>query len=182
MATKRMTDAEKWKDPFFENLPNDYKLIWLYLLDDCDNAGLWSNSIRRLNFHCNTNITEEELFTLFKDRLIPLNNDISIIPKFLIFQYGDDWVNSKSPAHISVRNKLEFRGIDPKSISSLYSNDTVSIQLGNTIDRHKDKDKVKVKDNVQDKSKDLSKEQAKDKSIVESLQAIVSDKLNFNYE
>ena len=54
MAVKRFTDAEKWKDPFFEELTNDYKLIWLYLLDYVDNAGLWHKSIKRLNFYCNT--------------------------------------------------------------------------------------------------------------------------------
>ena len=49
---KRMSETEKWKDPWFEGLSKDFKLIWLYLLDDCDNAGIWQMSIRRLNFNC----------------------------------------------------------------------------------------------------------------------------------
>ena len=170
MATKRLTDAEKWKDPFFENLTNDFKLIWLYLLDDCDNAGIWSKSIKRLNFNCDTNITEDELFEVFGNRVIPINSEICIIPKFLTFQYGDKLSTSKSPAIVSARNKLEMRGIDVKSIPYLYSNDTLpidyqySIETDKDKDKDKEKDKDKVKDNVQDKSKDmdLSKEQSKD--------------------
>lgn len=175
MATKRFTDAEKWKDPFFENLTNDYKLIWLYLLDDCDNAGIWSKSIKRLNFTCDTNITEEQLFEVFGKRIIPLNSEICIIPKFLTFQYGDDWINSNSKAVVSARKKLEMRGIDVKSIPNLYSNNTQPIEYQYSMDSVKDKDKEKdkdtVKDNVQDKSKDmdLSKEQSKDKSDFKTL-------------
>ena len=184
MATKRFTDAEKWKDPFFENLSNNFKLIWLYILDDCDNAGLWSKSIKRLNFHCDTNVTEEELLQTLNTRIIQISESTWLIPKFLEFQYGTNWKESKGTAVVSVRTKLSIKGIDIESIPSRYSNDRLSIPYQYSIDtdKDKDKDKDKVKDNVQDKSKDLSKEQAKDKSIVESLQAIVSEKLNFNYE
>ena len=38
---KRFTDTEKWKKGFVRNLPPAYKLLWLYMLDDCDNAGVW---------------------------------------------------------------------------------------------------------------------------------------------
>lgn len=186
MATKRFTDAEKWKDPFFENLSNDYKIIWLYLLDDCDNAGIWSKSIKRLNFHCDTSITEEELFTTFKDRILAINDAICIIPKFLTFQYGDDWINSNSKVIVSVKKKLELRGIDPKSIPSLYSNNTPSIPYLYSMDTPKDKDKDKeedkVKDNVQDKSKDmdLSKEQYKDKvKDIADFKNTVIEQLNY---
>ena len=153
MATKRLTDAEKWKDPFFENLSNDFKLIWLYLLDDCDNAGLWNRSIKRLNYHCNTTITEEDLIKVFKERLQPLTEDTWYIPKFNIFQYGVGWIDSKSKAVISAKNKLEqFKSII----------DRVSIPYPYPIHTLKDKDKDKDQDKSKDKSKD--KDKAKDKA------------------
>ena len=163
MATKRFTDAEKWKDPFFENLTNDFKLIWLYLLDDCDNAGIWNKSIKRLNFHCSTSITEKELYTIFQKRLQPITEHKWFIPKFMEFQYGIDWINSNNKAVISAYKKLE-------QLNVIVDN-TLSIPYQYPIDTLKDKDKVKeleedtVKDKfkVKDKSKDLSKEQ--DKSI-----------------
>ena len=39
--SKRLTDTEKWKKPFVRGLDDPYKLLWFYILDDCDHAGLW---------------------------------------------------------------------------------------------------------------------------------------------
>jgi hypothetical protein len=182
MATKRFTDAEKWKDPFFENLSNNFKLIWLYLLDDCDNAGLWGKSIKRLNFHCNTNVTEQELLKVLGKRIIPITESLWLIPKFLEFQYGSNWMTSKNKAVESAREKLSIKGIDVDSIPSRYSITTSDIPYQYPIDtgkaKAKVKAKVKVKDKVQDKSKDLSKELDKDSSNVDALQSIINQKLN----
>ena len=38
---KRFTDTDKWKKGFIRNLPTKYKLLWLYILDDCNHAGVW---------------------------------------------------------------------------------------------------------------------------------------------
>jgi hypothetical protein len=180
MAVKRFTDAEKWKDPFFEELTNDYKLIWLYLLDDVDNAGLWHKSIKRLNFYCNTEITEEELYNTFKNRVKPISEDKWFIPKFMEFQYGSDWINSNGKAVVSAINKLEDVGIinnNTLSILYQYPIDTLSqvqdsvLENENTLsqiqdtpkDKDKDKEKDKVKEKEEDKSMDKSKEQDKEK-------------------
>ena len=160
MATKRFTDAEKWKDPFFENLNNNFKLIWLYLLDDCDNAGIWNKSIKRLNFHCNTSISQEELLEVFKKRLQPITEDKWFIPKFMEFQYGVNWLDSGNKAVTSAKKKLEeLKVIENNTLSnSVY--DTLSIPYEYPIDTGKDKDKVKDKDNIKDNIKD--KEEVKE--------------------
>ena len=169
MATKRFTDIEKWKDPFFEELTPEYKLIYLYLLDDCDNAGIWNKSMKRLNYSCGTNITDEELMSTFSDRLIRVNPDVCIVSKFMYFQYGKDWLTSNNKAVISARNKLTL--IDSLSIPYQYPNDTLSIPYSYPIDRAKDKDKDKIKDKdtvkvkFQEKDKFKSKELEKDKDI-----------------
>ena len=98
---KRLTDSEKWKDPFFEELTKDLKLAWLYLLDDCDHAGIWKKSIKRLNFSLDTNLTEKDLLEAFKERIVAINNDKWFIHKFVTFQYGNDFINSKQKAVIS---------------------------------------------------------------------------------
>lgn len=175
MATKRFTDAEKWKDPFFENLSNDMKIVWIYLLDDCDNAGIWKISMKRLNFHCNTNLTENNLLEIFSERIFKIKNDTYIIPKFIVFQNGPEWMNKNSAPVNSVKKKLTELGIFvdgelsvelDKSLDTLIkqlpnSINTVSIELDNSIDTTKGKDKDK------DKSidKDLSKGMGKDKDI-----------------
>ena len=42
---KRFTDTEKWKKPFIRGLQGAYKLLWLYICDDCDHAGIWQVDI-----------------------------------------------------------------------------------------------------------------------------------------
>ena len=160
MATKRFTDAEKWKDSFFEQLSKDYKLAWLYLLDDCDNAGIWNKSIKRLNFYCDTNFTEEEIITVFQKRLQPVTNDKWFIKKFMEFQYGLNWLKSNNKAVVSAKIKLESIGVLLQDSNKEY---TLSIPYEYPIDtgKDKDKDKVKGKDNFKDKAKEEDK--AKDK-------------------
>ena len=181
MATKRFTDAEKWKDPFFENLSNDMKIVWIYLLDDCDNAGIWKISMKRLNFHCNTNLTEDELLEIFSERIFKIKNDTYIIPKFIVFQNGPEWMNKNSAPVNSVKKKLTELGIFVDGELSIEldngldtlikqlpnSINTVSIELNNSIDTTKGKDKDKDKSINKDKDKsidkDLSKDMGKDK-------------------
>jgi hypothetical protein len=37
----RFTDPAKWKEPWFRNLTAPQKLLWLYIVDECDNAGFF---------------------------------------------------------------------------------------------------------------------------------------------
>jgi hypothetical protein len=156
MATKRMTDAEKWKDPFFEQLNNEAKLAWLYLLDDCDNAGIWLKSLKRLNSNCNSNFTEDDLYDILKNRIVVISADRWFIPKFLTFQYGVDWIKSKNKAVISAKIKLEAL--------NLIIDDTLSIPYGYPTDRAKDQEQDKVQDKVQVKIKDKYKDKVEEYS------------------
>lgn len=38
---KRFTDTDKWKKPYIRGLSPAHKLLWFYVTDDCDIAGLW---------------------------------------------------------------------------------------------------------------------------------------------
>lgn len=170
MATKRMTDAEKWKDPFFEELSNEAKLAWLYLLDDCDNAGIWLKSLKRLNSNCNSNFTETDLHNILKDRVIIISADRWFIPKFLTFQYGVDWINSKNKAVISAKTKLEAL--------NLIKENTLSIPYKYPIDTVKDKEQDKVQVKVKSKYKDKVKEYSEDFDLdIEFRQIQIQSKL-----
>jgi len=48
---KRFTASEKWEDLWFSELSNKYKLFWIYLLDKCDNAGVWENILKSNSIH-----------------------------------------------------------------------------------------------------------------------------------
>jgi len=120
---KRFTDTEKWKDPFFNELHSDYKLVWIYLLDDCNHAGVWKKSIKRLNFDCGTNLTEECILNTFGDRIIPVSEDKWFIPKFIYFQYGKDFIKSKQKTVLSaieILNELDLIKEDGKGNLTLH--------------------------------------------------------------
>jgi len=63
---KRFTDTDKWKKPFIRSLKPEYKLLWLYILDDCDRSGIWDVDIEvaALRIGCRS-ITEKEALAAF---------------------------------------------------------------------------------------------------------------------
>lgn len=42
---KRFTCSDKWKKPFLRGLETPYKLLWFYILDDCDHSGVWQKDL-----------------------------------------------------------------------------------------------------------------------------------------
>ena len=48
---KRFTDAEKWDDPFFMDMPDKFKLAYIFILDKCDQVGVWKVNRRSVEFY-----------------------------------------------------------------------------------------------------------------------------------
>ncbi len=140
---KRFTDTEKWRDEWWGSLSNDYRMIWLYLIDSCSIAGLWKKDFRGLNFNCNTQLTEEQIFKTLGNRIIDKGN-FYFIPKFLRFQYPKG-LNSNKPAIISVVKELHNNNLI-QTVNKLFGNDYLIIK-----DKDKNKDKVKDKEKDQDR-------------------------------
>ena len=101
---KRFTDSEKWEDPFFTELTNEYKLVWIYLLDKCDHAGFYKVNIKMLNFCLNSELTEGSILDKFNSRIKVLSPEKWFIPKFIVFQYGD--LDDSSRFHKSILKTL----------------------------------------------------------------------------
>lgn len=135
---KRLTDTEKWHDDWYISLSNDYRIIWQWLLDNCNHAGVCKRSIRLLNLMCNTDISEKELIENMAGRIIQVDNNW-FIPKFLKFQYAS--LHSNRPVIISVVKELEKNGL-LGLIPESFGNDYLIIK---DKDKDKDKDIVKLK-------------------------------------
>lgn len=45
----RFTNTEKWNDTWFYNLPATQKLIFIYLIDNCDNAGFYELNLLKMS-------------------------------------------------------------------------------------------------------------------------------------
>ncbi len=101
---KRLTDTLKWGDDWFLSLDNDYRMIWQWLLDNCNHAGICKRNVKLLNFMCNTNVAEVDLLKTMQGRVMIVNNTW-FIPKFLKFQY--EVLTSNRPVILSVVKELE---------------------------------------------------------------------------
>ena len=134
---KRLTDTNKWNDDWFLSLDNDYRIIWQWLLDNCNHAGICKRSMKLLNMMCNTSITEDEMVEKMYDRVVIVGNNW-FIPKFLKFQYSN--LHSNKPVIVSVVKEIEN--------NDLY--DYIPQSFGN--------DYLIVKSKSKDKSKDIDKD------------------------
>ena len=132
--SKRFTDTEKWKDPWFRKLTPVEKCVWIYLLDNCDNAGVWKKDFELMEFIIGEKIDIENL-TGIRERIQDLG-DKWWIKKFIEFQYGE--LSEDCKPHQSVILLLKKH--------SLYKGYTKGIYTYKDQAKEKDQAKAKEKD------------------------------------
>jgi len=108
---KRFTASDKWRDKWFRTLTPELKLMWIYICDECNHAGIWEVDIELANFVVGINITEKEILESFNGRILEYKKDKWFIPKFIEFQYGNV-LSQKNPALRSVIKELEKNNLD----------------------------------------------------------------------
>lgn len=138
---KRFTDTDKWKKPFIKSLDAPYKLLWFYILDDCDHAGIWQADFDVASLRIGFPVDEKTAVEKFGERMQKISAGKFFLPDFIFFQYGV--LNDKNRLHVSVINILNKNGIKP---------------LRSPLEGVKDKDKDKEQDKDKDKDKDKNKE------------------------
>jgi hypothetical protein len=107
----RFTETNKWKDDWFLSLDNDWRIIWLWLVDNCSIGGFWKKGFTHLNLFCGTKIAEKEFFEVFKGRVFLVEKtDFIFIPKFLKVQYPSG-IGSDKPLIRSVRKEIELHNV-----------------------------------------------------------------------
>jgi len=134
---KRFTDNEKWKKQFFKSLSTVNKLFFLYILDECDNAGVWHVEPEiaelRIGEKINIELAKRELGKHVHEFD---NCEKWFIPSFIDFQYGS--LNPNVNAHKSVIDKLS-----KKKLNKVYEQliNCSSTDLYKYMDKDKDKKK-----------------------------------------
>lgn len=95
---KRFTESGKWDDPWFRGLPGAHKLVFLYLLDRCNNAGFWEEDLDGMAFH--TKVEASALQGALKglERGIQGAAGWYWVRNFLRHQ-KNDCLNPENPAH-----------------------------------------------------------------------------------
>lgn len=171
---KRFTDTLKFQKQFYKKLPSAYKLLWEYILCDCDCAGIWivEPEIAQIRIGKELKIDIDEAFELFNQdelRVVEIEHHSKwFIVGFIKFQYGN--LNPKSSIFKGIMARLKMYSLEnhvnietgETDFTNAYINPYVN-PLNNpcetlaqrVIVRDKDKDKDKVKDKDKDKDKDL---------------------------
>ena len=146
--SKRFTDTKKWDDPWFAELPSKYKLFWLYLLDECDHAGVWKVNFRKAQFMIGESLEQAEVFRYLSDRIKKIDETYWLVLKFIDFQYG---VLKNDNVSISVCKILDKHGLTEFANSKKQAPAKgLSSPSQGAKDKDKDKDKVMVKDKDKD--------------------------------
>lgn len=129
---KRFTDTEKWKKPFVKSLQTVHKLLWMYILDECDHAGIWHVEIDVAGIRIGEEINIDDAIKDFGDHIVPIDNGQKwFIPDFIRFQYGE--LNPSVKAHNSVISILKKYDLLKTFKGFVNSLETV-------MDKDKDKD------------------------------------------
>lgn len=98
---KRLTDTGKWNKPFVRSLQAPYKLLWFYILDECDHAGIWQvdEDVAKIRIGCGVDFNEAQ--KVFKNHIQIFDDGQKwFIPDFIDFQYGE--LNPANKVHLSV--------------------------------------------------------------------------------
>lgn len=108
---KRFIDTDLFKKRFIRELPAAYKLLWVYLFCECDNAGIWEVDLEVAGLYCDQKYTISDFEKAFNGRIYFFNNGSkAFIPEFIEFQYKGG-LNPSNNAHKSVLQKLEKYGL-----------------------------------------------------------------------
>lgn len=85
---KRFTDTDKWKREWFSTLDPKAKLVWIYILDQCDHCGVWPRNMKLLSDQTGLTVTEAQFQNWFRGKVVRFDHDKYFIPSFFDFQYG----------------------------------------------------------------------------------------------
>ena len=100
---KRFTDTDKWADPWFRQLSPTAKLLWQWILDYCDNAGVLDPDWELAGFQIGENVIPS--IVEIESRIERLENGAIFVPKFIYFQYLSEkkpTLSRESNAHVPI--------------------------------------------------------------------------------
>jgi hypothetical protein len=85
---KRLTETEKWQDIWYRKLEGKLKLLWLYLCDTCDSAGVFDFDAELATDDLKIGAVSEQDIEKFGARVVKLPCGKFWIVGFIRFQYG----------------------------------------------------------------------------------------------
>ena len=143
---KRFTDTNKWtNNKWFFSLPLELKLFWFYLLDMCDQVGVWEENVLLANKIIGYEYSIDTLLKAFEKQIYVFNGNRKWwIIDFCKFQYSglNEDSNSKPIlSHISLLKQHNLWEEYLKGLSTLKEKET-----DKDIDKEKDEDRKEEND------------------------------------
>ena len=111
---KRFTETLKWSDPWFRKLKPESKLLWFWILDNCDAAGVIDPDLELASFQIGYQYPLDTLCE-FGDRVSKLPCGKYHVVKFIAFQHGEK-LSRSCKAHNPVFQSLSQHGIELDAI------------------------------------------------------------------
>jgi hypothetical protein len=124
LSVKRFTETTKWGQAWFRRLSTPGKLLWQYLHDNCDNAGVVEPDFELATFQIGEPVQEKNLAE-FGQRVQRLPNGKLWLAGFITEQFGD--LTGTSNVHKSVIKLISFHHL---------KHPIPSIKNGQVIERH----------------------------------------------
>jgi hypothetical protein len=135
---KRFSESSKWADPWFRALPIEAKCLWLWILDNCDCAGIIEIDMGLAEFQIGASKPLESCLQALGDR-VEMHGSKLFVPKFIRYQYGDE-LNLANTAHRGVIRRLELAKIPCPVMISEKKDQAPSKPLQSPLQGAQDKD------------------------------------------
>lgn len=147
---KRFIDTAIFNKGLVRGLEGAYKLLWIYLITNCDHAGIWDVFIEDAELKTGFKFKEEKALSVFGCKIIPIDGGKKwFIPSFIEFQYNGLELNPANKMHNSILKILSKYDL-------IIENKVQPSPLQGAMD--KDKDMVMDKEMEKDKDKEQKKE------------------------
>jgi len=134
---KRFTDTELWEKPWFRKLTAPQKLLFKYLCDKCDKAGVIDPDFELISFTIGSPVSVTDM-EKFNGNVVRFGKKWRI-PGFVPFQYGP--LSLKCKPHMPVIELLKRYGIPFDSLS-----DTLSKPINRAEEEDKEEDQEEEKE------------------------------------
>lgn len=95
---KRFTETNKWDDPWFRDLRGAWKLVFLYVIDRCNNAGFWEVDEAAISWH--TKLTADQVKGALEGLERGLKGALGWVWVKNFLKHQKNWpLNPSNPAH-----------------------------------------------------------------------------------
>jgi hypothetical protein len=133
---KRFIDTDLFRKPFMRSLEAPYKALWIYLLCECDHAGIWVVELDVAQIRMGLKLDPDKVIEKMAGAVVSIDGGSKwYLPDFVNFQYGT--LNPANRVHQSVLDRLQRYGIDP---AGPIQNKPLASPLQGAKDKDKDKD------------------------------------------